>query len=82
MQSVFVDEVMAMSLSPEGIVQIRLGLKSIGGSDDKKISAETLPVIHLSLSLKGFLNMFEGQEKIMKKLLEDGVIKKLSAADE
>lgn len=35
-QSVLIDEVMAMSRSAEGIVQIHLGLKSFVDSDDKK----------------------------------------------
>lgn len=79
MQSVFADEVLSMVLTPEGVVRMELGVRALAAGNSQAPGTEVHTVLQLALSLPGFLKAFEGQEKIMRKLMADGLVQKRPA---
>lgn len=76
MQVYFADGITNISLSGSGLVRLEFGSVEQVPQGESNQPATMKPTQQVVMPLDGFLRAFGAQEQIMKKLIEDGLVKR------
>lgn len=76
MQVYFADGIINISLSGNGLVRLEFGSVAQPAPEATDQQVVLTPTHQVVMPIDGFLRAFGTQEQVMKKLLEDGVIKR------
>lgn len=78
MQTTYADTLLNIAVTGH-LVRIDLGTVVPASSQDGKKALRATPTQQLVMPLEGFLHAFGMQEKVIKQLVKDGVLKKETA---
>lgn len=76
MQVLFADGITNISLSAGGLVRLEFGAVSGTREVDGQQQAMLSATQQIVMPLEGFLRAFSTQEQVMKKLMDDGLVKR------
>lgn len=76
MQVFFADGITNVSLSGSGLVRIEFGAIAPASTGEGEQQMTLSPTQQIVMPLEGFLRAFGTQEQVMKKLMEDGLVKR------
>lgn len=76
MQVFFADGMTNISMSGNGLIRLEFGAVAPTGKPEGKQQVALQPTQQIVMPLEGFLRAFGTQEQVMKKLLDDGLVKR------
>lgn len=76
MQVHFADGIANISMTGVGLVRIEFGALAPAANEDGSQKMALVPTQQIVMPLEGFIRAFGTQEQVMKKLIDDGLIKR------
>jgi hypothetical protein len=79
-QAIFADALVNLSVTGN-LVRLDLGVMSLAQTTDNKQDVRLVTTQQLVMPLDGFLKAFNAQEQLIKKLIQEGVLKVEAKSD-
>lgn len=79
MQTNYADGIISIALVPGNLVRMELGTIAQVEIGNEKQDITLTPTQHLVMSIEGFVRSFGVQERVMHKLLNDGLVTRRTA---
>jgi len=76
MQVFFADGMTNISMSGNGLIRLEFGAVAPTGKPEGEQQVILQPTQQVVMPLEGFLRAFGTQEQVMKKLMDDGLVKR------